>query len=79
MANNMFEKIKGMKKTSASGVASVAAVRKKHGKSSDPNYSQTSVYLKTETIKKAQVKLIEKEFDFSDLVEKLVQDWLVAN
>jgi hypothetical protein len=75
MANNMFANIKGIK----NGVATAAGVQIKRGKSSDPNYSQTSVYLKTETLKKAQAKLIEEKFDFSDLVEDLVRNWVNKN
>ncbi len=52
---------------------------RKTGKSSDPNYRSTTVYLKRDTVKKAQVKLIEKELDFSTLVQNLVQDWVDKN
>ncbi len=52
---------------------------RKAGKSSDPNYRSTTVYLKRDTVKKAQVKLIEKELDFSTLVQSLVQDWIDKN
>jgi hypothetical protein len=76
MPSNMFENLKGIKKSSA-----VPAVegRAKRGKSSDPKYTQTSVYLQRETIKKAQVKLIEQDFDFSDLIQELLQDWVEKN
>lgn len=70
MPSNTFESLKGLKKgTTATG-------RAKRGKSSDPDYAQTSVYLKRETIKKAQTKLIQESFDFSDLVESLLRDWV---
>jgi hypothetical protein len=68
----MFAGLKSLKKeTSAPSVG-----RAKRGKSSDPDYAQTSVYLRRETIKKAQTKLIEENFDFSDLVESLLRDWV---
>ncbi len=54
-------------------------VGRKTGKSSDPNYRSTTVYLKKETVKKAQVKLIENDSDFSTLVENLVQEWIDKN
>jgi hypothetical protein len=71
--NNMFAslKLKDRPAEQPSG--------RKAGKSSDPNYRSTTVYLKRETVKKAQVKLIEKELDFSTLVESLVQDWIDKN
>jgi hypothetical protein len=70
MASNTFANLKGLKETAT------ATGRAKRGKSSDPKYAQTSVYLQRETIKKAQVRLIEEDFDFSDLVEKLLRDWV---
>jgi hypothetical protein len=69
MANNMFSSLKLKDKPAG----------RKTGKSSDPNYRSTTVYLKKETVKKAQVKLIENDSDFSTLVENLVQDWIDKN
>ncbi len=70
--NNMFAGLKSLKKETSA----TATGRTRRGKSSDPDYAQTSVYLKRETIKKAQVRLIEENFDFSELVEKLLRDWV---
>jgi hypothetical protein len=68
----MFAGLKSLKKETSAP----ATGRTRRGKSSDPDYAQTSVYLKRETIKKAQVRLIEENFDFSELVEKLLHDWV---
>jgi hypothetical protein len=76
--NNMFSNLK-LKEKATTVIAPAAGRPRGAGKSSDPNYRSTTVYLKRETIKKAQVKLIEKELDFSSLVESLVQDWINNN
>jgi hypothetical protein len=68
----MFAGLKTLKKEATAPVTG----RARRGKSSDPDYAQTSVYLKRETIKKAQVRLIEEDFDFSELVENLLRDWV---
>lgn len=76
MANNMFEKIKGIKNnTAVLEVKTSTSIRKK-GKSSDPDFMPTNVYLRKELIKKAKTKLIQEDFDFSDLVNRLVEDWV---
>jgi hypothetical protein len=72
--NNMFASLKLKDKPAGQEPAG-----RKTGKSSDPNYRSTTVYLKKETVKKAQVKLIENDSDFSTLVENLVQDWIDKN
>ncbi len=69
---NMFSGLK-LKQTSTSNK------ERKIGKSSDPDFRSTTIYLRRKTIKKAQVKLIEKDLDFSDLVENLVQNWIDKN
>jgi hypothetical protein len=74
MASNMFVGLKLKDKPVGQEPAG-----RKTGKSSDPNYRSTTVYLKKETVKKAQVKLIENDSDFSTLVENLVQDWIDKN
>jgi hypothetical protein len=74
MASNMFVGLKLKDKPAGQEPAG-----RKTGKSSDPNYRSTTVYLKKETVKKAQVKLIENDSDFSTLVENLVQDWIDKN
>ena len=80
MANNMFANLKLKKEASSTSTSAPAVGRPKGGgKSSDPNYRSTTVYLKKEMLKQAQVKLIEKDLDFSTLVETLVQDWIDKN
>jgi hypothetical protein len=46
------------------------------GKSSDPAWSQVTVYLRTETHRGAQKLLFDERKQFSDLVEELVSDWI---
>lgn len=50
------------------------------GKSSDPNYTQCSIYLPRKLRKKAGRALDDddKGQDFSDLVEELVEKWLAS-
>jgi hypothetical protein len=50
------------------------------GKSSDPNYSQYSLYLLKTTRKKVGRALDDADTgqDFSELVEELLQQWLVS-
>lgn len=52
--------------------------RKKTGKSSDPTYLLTGVYIKTETKAEVQKRLIGGEQDLSDLVEELLVNWLAS-
>jgi hypothetical protein len=70
---NMFEKIKGIKNNT---VLDANASIRKRGKSSDPDFMPTNVYLRKELVKKAKTKLIHEDFDFSDLVNNLVADWV---
>jgi hypothetical protein len=49
--------------------------RKRLGKRQDPNYQQISVYMKTDTYIEAKRKLLGTGPDFSDLVNRLVQEW----
>jgi hypothetical protein len=72
-SNNMFANL-NLKKEKP--IAASVIVREKRGKSSDPNYNQTTIYLRKDIAKQAQVKLIEEEFDFSDLINDLVQNWV---
>ena len=52
--------------------------RPKTGKSSNPDYKQASVYLKLDTLNEAKRRLVDSETDLSELVEKLVSDWLTS-
>ena len=52
--------------------------RKKTGKSSDPNYLLTGVYIKTETKAEVQKRLIGSDQNLSDLVEQLLVNWLIS-
>jgi hypothetical protein len=50
------------------------------GKSSDPTYSQYSIYLRKTTRKKVNRALddADADQDFSELVEELLQQWLAS-
>jgi hypothetical protein len=56
------------------------AAKGRGGKSSDPNYSQCSVYL-LKTIRKKVGRALDDDDngkDFSDLVEELLEQWLAS-
>src|SRR5579883_1849382 len=59
-------------------VRMVSGGGRRAGKRSDPAYKQISVIMRKETNRLASRKLedIGSEMDFSELVEKLVSDWL---
>jgi hypothetical protein len=47
------------------------------GKRSNPEYEQVTAYIKKETHRKVKMALLEQNGgDFSDLVEKLLEDWI---
>ena len=48
------------------------------GKRSHPDYEQVTAYIKKKTYKETKIALLEQEEveDFSELVEKLLSEWL---
>jgi hypothetical protein len=46
------------------------------GKRSDPNYEQVGAYIPKTLNKKVKRLLIDEDGDFSDLVTKLLEDWV---
>lgn len=48
------------------------------GKRSHPDYEQVSAYIRKETYRKVKLALLQsgEESDFSELVEKLLGEWL---
>src|SRR5512135_2594937 len=60
--------------------AEVPAARGRGGKSSDPSYSQYSVYLRKSVRKKVGRALDDADTgqDFSELVEELLEQWLAS-
>lgn len=48
------------------------------GKRNDPEYDQTTAYVRKATYKAVRIALIEdgEEMDYSDLVERLLSKWL---
>lgn len=49
------------------------------GKSSNPDYQPLTVYIRRNTHRKVKKALIDKEQDFSDLIEGLLNSWLESN
>lgn len=49
------------------------------GKRADPNYTQISLYMKKTPYQEAQRRLIGSNQDFSDLVNRLIEQWLTSN
>ena len=54
----------------------VVSRRAKIGKRSDPNYHQTTTYLRKDLWEKVQGALIGKDYDWSDLANQLAAEWL---
>jgi hypothetical protein len=51
--------------------------RSRRGKSSNPEFTKITAYIKKATHKKASLILMEQEKeDFSELLERLVSDWI---
>jgi hypothetical protein len=48
------------------------------GKRSNPDYSQVTCYIKKETHKSVQRVLLEKEKEFSELIQELLEEWLTV-
>lgn len=46
------------------------------GKRSNPDYIQVGAYIPKEVDRGVKRKLLDEELDFSELVTKLLQDWL---
>jgi len=60
------------------GVVAVELKKTKNtGKSRDAEYCQVTAYIKKDTYKSARKLLIDKESDFSELVETLLSSWLM--
>jgi hypothetical protein len=61
--------------------AETAAEKRRGGKSSDPTYSQFSVYLRKATHKRVKRRLddLETGQDVSELVQNLLEQWLASS
>lgn len=46
------------------------------GKRSDPDFEQVTIYIRRRSHLDAKKALLEKRQEFSELVEKLISDWL---
>lgn len=51
---------------------------KQQGKSADPNYARTTIYLPKQLHKQLKSAAMDEERDMSDIVAELVGDWLKA-
>lgn len=51
------------------------------GKSSNPQYEQVTAYIKRETYRKVKIAMLQSDTDgdFSDLVQRLLDDYLRSN
>jgi hypothetical protein len=52
---------------------------RKRGKRQDPDYEQVTVYMRRDTHREAKKILLDRDLDFSELVQKLVADWMKAS
>jgi hypothetical protein len=62
--------------------ATVQPARKRSlGKKNNPDFTQTTAYIRTRTYNEATKRLIDegRKRDYSDLVEDLISEWLAAN
>lgn len=50
--------------------------KRKAGKSSDPDFSKLTLYVKTDTVTEVKKRLLGTGQDASELAEKLFSDWL---
>jgi hypothetical protein len=50
--------------------------KEKTGKNSNPEYVQISAYIKKETRLKARKLLVDSDEDLSDVIEKLLSEWI---
>ena len=48
------------------------------GKRSNPDYIQVGAYIPKTVDRDVKRKLLDEDMDFSDLVTKLLQDWLIG-
>ena len=67
----------GGKKSKAT-LPSLSATSTK-GKRSNPDYEQVTAYIRRDTHRSVKRALLDKEQDFSDLVESLLVQWLIVN
>lgn len=54
---------------------------KRGGKSSDPNYTQATLYVRKDTHHQVKLRLLQENLgrDMSDLAEELFAEWLKSN
>ena len=67
-------------KTTKSSIADTAnkskSIKHKTGKSSNPNFSKLTLYVKTDTVTAVKKQLLGTSQDTSELAEKLFTEWL---
>lgn len=52
------------------------SAKRRAGKSSDPDFSKLTLYVKTDTVTEVKKQLLGTSQDASELAEKLFSDWL---
>jgi hypothetical protein len=57
------------------------AKKRSPGKKNNPDFTQTTAYIRARTYDEATKRLIDegRKRDYSDLVEDLISEWLAAN
>ena len=58
--------------------ATMTVTSKRQGKREHSDYGKIGVYIRTETITEVKSRLIRERKDLSDLVQELLDKWLVA-
>lgn len=87
MSNSKFKTIlDAAKERETSPEAEISIVEEKPkgskratGKSSNPDYQPLTVYIRKSTHRKIKKALIDKEQDFSELIEGLLTNWFDSN
>jgi hypothetical protein len=69
------KRARNLRKVEDSGPAQRGRPRAKH---SDPSFQQVTAYVRKDTYKAVKIALLQKEAEqeFSELVERLLADWL---
>ena len=76
--NGLMEAVK--ERQTEEQTTSVAAVKSRSGKSSNPDFAQISVYLPKETHRAAKRALLDmdQKMDLSELIDELLSKWVAA-
>jgi hypothetical protein len=70
------ESIVGEVQEEVTRIEEIPPQKEKKGKNSNPNYVQISAYIRKDTRLNAKRLLLGTENDLSDLIERLVSEWV---